>query len=52
MFKRLGFLPAFMIVVLATVLGLRAAAASPLALTAAQSSPLAPPYAAETTDEQ
>jgi hypothetical protein len=28
MFKRIGFLPAFMIVVFATILGLRAAAAS------------------------
>jgi hypothetical protein len=53
MFKRIGFLPAFMIVVFATILGLRTAAASTLALfTAAQSSQLAPQYSAETTDEQ
>jgi lipoprotein-anchoring transpeptidase ErfK/SrfK len=49
MFKRLGFLPTFMIVVLATVLGLRAAAASPLALFTATT---APQHATDTTDEQ
>ncbi|MGE0062946.1 MAG: L,D-transpeptidase [Xanthobacteraceae bacterium] len=49
MFKRLGFLPTFMIVVFAMILGLRAAAASPLALFTATT---APQYAVETQDEQ
>jgi lipoprotein-anchoring transpeptidase ErfK/SrfK len=49
MFKRIGFLPAFMIVVFAMILGLRAAAASPLALFTATA---APQYAVETADEQ
>jgi lipoprotein-anchoring transpeptidase ErfK/SrfK len=49
MFKRIGFLPAFMIVVFAMILGLRAAAASPLALFIATA---APQYAVETQDEQ
>jgi lipoprotein-anchoring transpeptidase ErfK/SrfK len=48
-FSRLGFLPTFMIVVFAMILGLRAAAASPLALFTATA---APQYAVETADEQ
>jgi lipoprotein-anchoring transpeptidase ErfK/SrfK len=49
MFKRIGFLPAFMIVVFTMILGLRAASANPLALF---TSAPAPQYAAEATDDQ
>ncbi|MGE0563576.1 MAG: L,D-transpeptidase [Pseudolabrys sp.] len=49
-FGRLGFLPAFAIIVFTIILGLRAASANPLALFTAATA--APQYAVETTDDQ